>query len=310
MFVCSRRQKKSIAIGYFSSSEYSRKKGPGRAVPCGSPRDLTGYQPLEYTMTDGQDGYRDGRDGDGRTSGTPGSAEVDGNGHVSSADPPESPAGQAGATEQRPPGQRTPRRSQRRRVRRAEGLGEPAPENLSGLKNGESARQIVGRDREEIHIDEYTTDRRSLASVVQVQWAISAAITAVILGLLTTAGLTFVNVDPRVGVLSILVYLVLAMGWVAMRYRVWVYQIREDSIYLERGVLTHVRTLVPYVRIQHVDTSRGPVERALGLSTLVVYTAGSRGADVAIPGLRPHEASDLQQRIKELAIEAEGDDAL
>ena len=104
--------------------------------------------------------------------------------------------------------------------------------------------------------------------------------------------------------------MLLGFVWVVLHYRIWVYQIQDDAIYLERGVLTHVRTLVPYVRIQHVDTSRGPVERTLGLSTLVVYTAGSRGADISVPGLTPEEASDLQQRVKQLAIEAEGDDAL
>jgi len=104
--------------------------------------------------------------------------------------------------------------------------------------------------------------------------------------------------------------LVVGLVWVVLRYRAWVYQVRADALYLERGVTTHVRTLVPYVRIQHVDTSRSPLERALGLSTLVVYTAGSRGADVSIPGLTPEQAQDLQQRVKELAIEAEGGDAL
>ena len=174
--------------------------------------------------------------------------------------------------------------------------------------NGQSpGRSPVG---EQVPIEEYTTDRRSLASIVQVQWAIGAAITAVILGAITTFGLTLLDVPVQVGALSVLVFLALGVVWVGLRYRVWVYQVREDAIYLERGVVTHVRTLVPYVRIQHVDTSRGPIERALGLSTLVVYTAGSRGADVSVPGLRPHEARDLQQRIKELAIEAEGDDAL
>jgi membrane protein YdbS with pleckstrin-like domain len=106
------------------------------------------------------------------------------------------------------------------------------------------------------------------------------------------------------------VFLGLGLAWVVLSYRVWIYQIRDDSLYLERGVVTHVRTIVPYVRIQHVDTSRSALERALGLSTLVVYTAGSRGADVSIPGLKPNEARDLQQRLKELAIEADGDDAL
>ena len=69
-------------------------------------------------------------------------------------------------------------------------------------------------------------------------------------------------------------------------------------------------TVVPYVRIQHVDASRGPVERAFGLATTVVYTAGSRGADVSIPGLSPERAEDLQTRLKQLAIAAEGEDAV
>jgi membrane protein YdbS with pleckstrin-like domain len=103
---------------------------------------------------------------------------------------------------------------------------------------------------------------------------------------------------------------VLGLVWVHLRYRVWSYHLREDALSLERGVITQVRTVAPHVRIQHVDTSRSPVERALGLSTLVVYTAGSRGADVSIPGLTPGEAGDLQRRLKQLAIESEGGDAL
>ena len=95
-----------------------------------------------------------------------------------------------------------------------------------------------------------------------------------------------------------------------LRYRSWRYEIRDDSIYLERGVLTRVRTVVPFVRIQHVDSSRSPVERAVGLGRVVVYTAGSRGADVSVPGLTPAAADDLRERLKRLAIRAEGDDAV
>lgn len=157
---------------------------------------------------------------------------------------------------------------------------------------------------------EYTTDRRSLASHVKLQWGLWTTVSVVILTAILTGILANFGVDPRFGTLVLVVLFLLGMGWVGLRYRRWVYQVREDSLYLERGVVTHVRTLVPYVRIQHVDTSRSPLERTLGLSTLVVYTAGSRGADVSIPGLTPEEARDLQQRVKELAIEAEGDDAV
>ena len=105
---------------------------------------------------------------------------------------------------------------------------------------------------------------------------------------------------------------VLAVGvtMAVLRYRAWGYEVRDDGIYLERGVLTQVRTVVPFVRIQHVDSSRGPVERLVGLATTVVYTAGSRGADVTVPGLTPVRADGLRERLKRLAIRSEGEDAV
>ncbi|GEM_PF-59193 len=165
-----------------------------------------------------------------------------------------------------------------------------------------------GLDPEQIL--EYTTDRRSLAPKVQLEWGVWTSVYVVILTLVFTFVLGNLGLDPRVGTLVLIVLFITGIIWVTLRYRKWVYQVRADAIYLERGVITHRRSLVPYVRIQHVDTRRGVLERWLGLSTLVVYTAGSRGADVSIPGLEPEEARDLQQRVKELAIEAEGGDAL
>jgi membrane protein YdbS with pleckstrin-like domain len=93
-------------------------------------------------------------------------------------------------------------------------------------------------------------------------------------------------------------------------YRSWTYVVRADSLFLGRGVFTRVRTVVPYVRVQHIDTKRSPLERLLGLSTLVVYTAGSRGADVTIPGLTPDRAATLQQRLERLTTESEEADAV
>ena len=95
-----------------------------------------------------------------------------------------------------------------------------------------------------------------------------------------------------------------------LRYRVWRFEVREDSLYLERGVFTRVRTVVPFVRIQHVDTSRSPIERLIGLASTVVYTAGSRGADVSVPGLDQGDADDLRERLKRLAIRSESEDAV
>lgn len=176
-----------------------------------------------------------------------------------------------------------------------------------------AAQSAIREDPQRIDPDmlrAYTTDRRDLHPSVRIQWGIWTSISIIILSLILTSLLPLVGIAPVVGTGIFAVFLGIGIVWIIYRFRAWVYQIQDDSLYLERGVVTHRRTHVPYVRIQHVDTSRGPLERWLGLSTLVVYTAGSRGADVSIPGLLPEEATDLQQRVKQLAIEAEGDDAL
>lgn len=254
-------------------------------------------------MTDGRDGASRDDDVETDAAGQPGeSTPADGNRDdpetgsdaIDSTDPTPEKPNETNEPEQRP-GTGSPTREQ-------PALGEPKPGTV------QTPAQQQGLDPETIQA--YTTERRSLDATVQLQWGIRMAIGAVILGLITGAILNSLDVAPTFASVAIGFFLLVGSIWVALRYRVWVYQIREDSVYLERGVFTHVRTIVPYVRIQHVDTSRGPLERALGLSTLVVYTAGSRGADVSIPGLKPDEARDLQQRLKELAIEAEGDDAL
>jgi membrane protein YdbS with pleckstrin-like domain len=103
---------------------------------------------------------------------------------------------------------------------------------------------------------------------------------------------------------------VLGIAISSLRYRIWRFEVRDDALYLRRGVFTQVRTVVPFVRIQHVDTRRSPVERSTGLASTVVYTAGSRGADVSVPGLAREQANELRERLRTLAIQSEGEDAV
>jgi membrane protein YdbS with pleckstrin-like domain len=157
----------------------------------------------------------------------------------------------------------------------------------------------------------YTTDTRTLDARVRWLWIGRALLFGLLVGGVATA-VAFAVDQSWLWVGPLLFVLVAGIGVVhsILLYRSWSYEVREDSLFLDRGVITRVQTVVPYVRVQHIDTSRGPIERAAGLSTLVVYTAGSRGADVTIPGLTPPEADDLQARLKVLAIESEGEDAV
>ena len=162
----------------------------------------------------------------------------------------------------------------------------------------------------DIDVAELTGPERSLEPAVRLVWILRAAVSALVLGTVVGAVAAVFDLPLWAGPAVFALLFVLGAGRAHLRYESWSYRVRTDSLFLDRGVLTQVRTVVPYVRIQHVDASRGPVERAFGLATVVVYTAGSRGADVTIPGLTPERADDLQERLKRLAIAAEGEDAV
>lgn len=99
-------------------------------------------------------------------------------------------------------------------------------------------------------------------------------------------------------------------GYMLSRYDNWGFDLKEDYLFLKHGVLIKKRSMVPYVRVQHIDTQRGVIDRLAGLSKMVVYTAGSRGADVTIPGLLPGKADRIQRWLRDEAIRSEEKDAV
>ncbi len=91
--------------------------------------------------------------------------------------------------------------------------------------------------------------------------------------------------------------------WPYLRYRAWGFALRPEELYMEHGVLNHVRTVVPLRRIQHVDVSQDLIEREYSLGRLVVHTAGSRSSDVVLPGLPLPEAERIRDAIKRFILE-------
>ena len=85
------------------------------------------------------------------------------------------------------------------------------------------------------------------------------------------------------------------------RFRAWGYRLRESDLYLRHGVFFRTTTIVPHARIQHVDTRHGPIDRFLGLADVVVFTAGTRGAVIAIPALGAGTAEALRDRLAALS---------
>lgn len=92
------------------------------------------------------------------------------------------------------------------------------------------------------------------------------------------------------------------VAWAFIRpeieFRQWRFEIREDEVDLLHGVITRTRQVVPMSRIQHVDTTRGPLQRRYGLATVQFFTAA--GA-MEIPQLSAERAEQVRDQIAALA---------
>jgi len=137
-------------------------------------------------------------------------------------------------------------------------------------------------------------------------WRITATISSVVVLLVTLPldlGRVFSD-DPIVPVgLPSLIVAVLGVVSIFVtpgrRYRTWRYALEDDALLAEHGVWTHVRTVVPRTRVQHLDVTQGLIEREYGLARLVVHTAGTRDATVTIPGLPLETAEALRDDLRQ-----------
>jgi membrane protein YdbS with pleckstrin-like domain len=116
-----------------------------------------------------------------------------------------------------------------------------------------------------------------------------------------TLALTFAGAPPYASLLPVVGAVALGIFIVGVVptviWRRWRYEVRETEIDLQRGLFKVRRTLVPMTRVQHVDTQHGPLQRALGLSTVIFYTAAGPNS---IPQLASPVAAAVRDRIAEL----------
>ena len=82
------------------------------------------------------------------------------------------------------------------------------------------------------------------------------------------------------------------------RYHARGYQMGGDRLRVVRGLLFQSDTVVPFGRVQHIDVHQGPIERAYGLGTLVLHTAGNHNSSVALPGLAHGDALAMREEIR------------
>lgn len=91
-----------------------------------------------------------------------------------------------------------------------------------------------------------------------------------------------------------------------LTYRYYMYELREDGLRIESGVIAKRYVTIPYDRIQNVDIYRGLIARMLGLSDLQIQTAGaafqgarskSFGSEGRLPGVSMVDAEQLRDEL-------------
>ena len=82
------------------------------------------------------------------------------------------------------------------------------------------------------------------------------------------------------------------------RYAARGYALGEERLRVVGGVMFHTDTVVQFGRVQHIDVDQGPIERAYGLATLTVHTAGTHNASVSLPGLAHADALAMRESIR------------
>lgn len=89
-----------------------------------------------------------------------------------------------------------------------------------------------------------------------------------------------------------------------LRWKRWRYDVREQEIELQHGIFIIKRTLIPMIRVQHVDTRQGPLLKKYHLASVTVSTAAT---EHEIPALDVNEAEELRYFISKLARVADED---
>ncbi len=151
-----------------------------------------------------------------------------------------------------------------------------------------------------------------LNSDIKLIWAFGYLAQAIVIGaILFVSEITFASEMfeeiSSIGfvVPSIITVLLLIRAGVLpfLHYKIWAFEIKDDEICIERGLLVRRNTSIPVVRIQHIDVNQGIFDRMFGLSRLILFTAGTKRADLRIPGLPVEYAEAVRDRLKNLIVE-------
>lgn len=110
----------------------------------------------------------------------------------------------------------------------------------------------------------------------------------VLLGLVPELGWPYVFIFMAANVLWLVPTLILLPFY----YRSISYELKDDEIVVNKGIITRSVKVVPYRTVTNLHLVRGPIDRILGIGTLRVETAGYSGQsapEARLVGLRDYD---------------------
>ena len=134
--------------------------------------------------------------------------------------------------------------------------------------------------------------------VLQIEWLITAIIFLVVGG----SAIFFIKAIQTSLVIALaggawLLMSLISYWLIHQSFKRKAYALREKDALYRTGWIIRYLQVCPYNRIQHCSIHAGPLERRYGLASISLYTAGSEGSDLRIPGLTEASAASIREFI-------------
>lgn len=107
----------------------------------------------------------------------------------------------------------------------------------------------------------------------------------------------------------VVAYFVVMLSYQLVYYQRFDYELTDDTLDIESGVVSRRNREIPIRRVQNVDISRNVVQRVLGIAQINLETAGGSSTEASLKYVSVEEAERLQSEIGRLKRGDEGVDA-
>jgi membrane protein YdbS with pleckstrin-like domain len=171
---------------------------------------------------------------------------------------------------------------------------EGAHDESTHFENPQLAREALP-DYRELDFESVAGNFRGYTVLTTLIYWVPALLIASAINLLP--GVTLLPGLLTPAAIALIALLVGIYRWADAGQRGWA--VREHDLSAREGIYWRSVTTLPYARIQHVETTSGPIERWRGLARLKLFTAGGMTADLTLIGLEADAADTLREHLAE-----------